>query len=102
MREHWDETLEHWKESLKILDFMLDVSGPSAATVNLSIAHVLHKQGHIDKSAEKEASARECLKSETARRYHFTSFDSYWRDTTISEFSQWTDPSPELTPPIDN
>ena len=101
MRDHWDEALEYWKESLKILDLMHDVSGPSAAIVNFSIAHVLHKQGHVDESAEKEASARECLKSETARRYHFTGFDSYWRDTIISEFSQWTDPSPKVTPPID-
>jgi len=101
MREHWDEALGYWKESLKILDLMHDVSGPSAVIVNFSIAHVLQQQGHFDESAEKEASAKECLKSETARRYHFTGFDSYWRDTIISEFSQWTDPSPEFTPPID-
>jgi len=101
MREHWDEALGCWKESLKILELMHDLSGPSAAIVNFSIAHVLRKQGHIDESAEKEASARECLKSETARRYHFTGFDSYWRDTIFFVFSQWTDPSPEATPPID-
>jgi len=104
-REHWDEALGDWKESLEILDLMHHLSGPSAANVNFSIAHVLQKQGHADESAEKEAWARECLNSEKARRYHYTGFDSYWRDTITSEFSQGTDPtvdSPEVTSPIDD
>ena len=90
MRGHWEEALGYWNESLKILDLMHDSSGPSAAIVEFSIAHALQKQGCVDESAEKEASARHYLKSEKGRRYHFTGFDSYWRDTIITEFSQRT------------
>ena len=104
-REHWDEALDCWKKSLKILHLMHDSSGPSAAVIEFSIAYALHKQGRVNESAEREALARDYLKSEKARRYHFTGLDSYWRDTTISELSQWTDPMvapTHYTPPVDD
>lgn len=99
-REHWDEALGYWNQCLEILDLMHHSSGPSAAIVHFSIAQVLQKQGHVRDSAEKEATAKECLKSEKARRYHYPGFDSYWRDTIISEFSQWMDPTADS--PIDD
>ena len=34
---------------------------------------------------------------EKARRYHFTGFDSYWRDTIFSKFSQRTDRTVDAT-----
>ena len=105
MREHWEEALSSWKESQKILNLMHESSGPNAAIVELSIAHALQKQGHIAKSLEIEASARDHLKSEKARRYHFTGFDSYWRDTVMSKFSQCTNStvdSTNITPPVND
>ena len=98
MNGHWDEALGYWNESLKVLDLMHDPSGPNAAIVEFSIAHALQKQGRVDESAEKEALARIYLKSEKARRYHYTGLDSYWRDTILSEFSQRVDPVVNSTP----
>lgn len=99
-REHWDEALGYWDQSLKVLDLVQHSSGPTAAIVHFSIAHILQRQGHVTESVEKEASAREYLKSEKARRYHYTGFDSYLRDTITSKFSQWTDPTVDF--PIDD
>ena len=97
MHGHWEEALSYWNESLKVLDLMHDPSGPNAAIVEFSIAYALHKQGRGDESAEKEALARKYLKSEKARRYHYTGFDSYWRDSIISEFSPRLDPMLDST-----
>lgn len=103
--EHWDEALDCWNESLKVLNLMHESSGTSVAIVEFSIAHVLRHQGHVDESARKEASARDHLSSEKARRYHYTGFDSYWRDTIVSEFFQWRDPTmgaSQAASPIDD
>ena len=105
MREDWDEALECWRESLKILDLMHNSSGPNAAIVKFSIAHTLQKQGCINESAEQAALARKNLELEKTRRYHFTGFDSYWRDTIVTDFLYWTDPfvnSPRIAQSTDD
>lgn len=102
-REHWEEALGSWRESLKILDLMQDSSGPSGAIVEFGIAYALSKQGHVHESADTEALARTHLKAEKARRYHFAGFDSYWRDTIVAEFCQKTEVmanSTQEAPPI--
>ena len=91
------------KESSQILDLMHDSSRPSAAIVEFSIAHALQKQGHMDESAEREHSARDRLKSEKARRYCFTGFESYWRDIIVSKFFQSSGSHIDgmyITPPV--
>ena len=102
-REHWEEALGSWRECLKILNLMRDSSGPSIAIVDFGIAYALLKQGHVHESADTEALARAHLKAEKARRYHFTGFDSYWRDTIVAEFPQKTETTADSTqeaPPI--
>ena len=104
-RAHWEEALGCWRESLKILNLMWDSSGPSAAIVEFGIAYALLKQGLVHESADTEALARAHLKPEKARRYHFTGFDSYWRDAIVAEFSRKTetsDPTQEAPPVPDS
>lgn len=101
-REHWEEALASWQESLKIHNQVQDSSGPSIAIIKFGIAYALSKQGLVRESADTEALARAHLKAEKARRYHIAGFDSYWRDAIVAEFSGKTETS-ELTqepPPI--
>ena len=100
-RGHWDEALHSWRESLKILSLMRDSSGPRSAIVEFGIAYALFERGLVRESADMEAMARAHLKAENARRYHFTGFDSYWRDAIVAEFSLKTetvDPAPRASP----
>ena len=77
----------------------------SPIILGFSIAHALQKQGQTVKSVYLEASARDHLKSEKARRYHFADFDSYWQDTIMPGCSQCTNSTGEftsITPPAND
>lgn len=93
IRGDWDEALNCWKQGLKVLDLIHESTGSSAAIVELSIADLLRKKGHVEASIEEETLARHHMNHERARRYHFTGFDSYWRDSIVSELSQAAKPA---------
>lgn len=101
-REYWEEALGAWRQSLEILNLMQASSGPNAAIVEFSIAYALSKRGLVHESADTEALARAHLRAEKARRYHFTGFDSYWRDGIVANYSRKietaADPTQESPP----
>ena len=75
-RDGWSPTLAN-RKSLRNLELMHKTSGSSAAIMEFSVAHVHRRQGHLDGSIVKKASAKDHMNSAKARRYHLTSLDSY-------------------------